>query len=173
MTKMPLTEAPGLSCSGFPLLLFRSDCMFTLSFSTIKIHSPTLLLKSRSPFFLPFLLSAVLENGPRTQIRRSGLQRRSHSQDRSLHRTMYADSPGLPVSFPIRLFCVYSSELTSTSSKDLDYVCPFSAKMFNTLNTSVLPTVPKKYSGKVQFLFRQQIQPWHPSSTLVVSVFLA
>ena len=48
----------------------------------------------------------------------------------------------------------------------LDYVCPFSAKMFNTLYTSVLPDVPKKYPSKVQFLFRQQIQPWHPSSTL-------
>lgn len=49
----------------------------------------------------------------------------------------------------------------------LDYVCPFSAKMFNTLYSSVLPDIPKKYPAKVQFLFRQQIQPWHPSSTLV------
>lgn len=49
----------------------------------------------------------------------------------------------------------------------LDYVCPFSAKMFNTLYTNVLPDVPTKYPSKVQFLFRQQIQPWHPSSTLV------
>lgn len=49
----------------------------------------------------------------------------------------------------------------------LDYVCPFSAKMFGTLYNHVLPQVPKQYSGKVQFLFRQQIQPWHPSSTLV------
>ena len=49
----------------------------------------------------------------------------------------------------------------------LDYVCPFSAKMFNTLYSSVLPSVDKKYASKVQFLFRQQIQPWHPSSTLV------
>lgn len=39
--------------------------------------------------------------------------------------------------------------------------------MFNTLYTSVLPLLPKKYPSKVQFLFRQQIQPWHPSSTLV------
>ena len=39
--------------------------------------------------------------------------------------------------------------------------------MFNTLYTSVLPLLPKKYPAKVQFLFRQQIQPWHPSSTLV------
>ncbi|KAG8527081.1 uncharacterized protein KY384_008510 [Bacidia gigantensis] len=49
----------------------------------------------------------------------------------------------------------------------LDYVCPFSAKMFNTLNSSVLPTLSEKYPAKVQFIFRQQIQPWHPSSTLV------
>jgi hypothetical protein len=41
----------------------------------------------------------------------------------------------------------------------LDYVCPFSAKMFNTLYTSVFPLAKeKKY--KVQFLFRQQVQPW-------------
>ena len=39
--------------------------------------------------------------------------------------------------------------------------------MFQTLYKSVLPNVPKKYPAKVQFLFRQQIQPWHPSSTLV------
>ena len=38
--------------------------------------------------------------------------------------------------------------------------------MFNTLYNTVLPTIPQKYPGKVQFLFRQQIQPWHPSSTL-------
>ena len=39
--------------------------------------------------------------------------------------------------------------------------------MFQTLYNSVLPDIPKKYPAKVQFLFRQQIQPWHPSSTLV------
>jgi hypothetical protein len=49
----------------------------------------------------------------------------------------------------------------------LDYVCPFSAKMFKTVYTSVLPLIREKYPSKVQILFRQQIQPWHPSSTLV------
>ena len=39
--------------------------------------------------------------------------------------------------------------------------------MFNTLHTTVLHTITKKYPSKVQFIFRQQIQPWHPSSTLV------
>ncbi|PNS20200.1 hypothetical protein CAC42_5650 [Sphaceloma murrayae] len=49
----------------------------------------------------------------------------------------------------------------------LDYVCPFSKKMFNTVYTSVVPLVEKKYNGRVQLIFRQQVQPWHPSSTLV------
>ncbi|KAL8707438.1 MAG: hypothetical protein Q9220_007526 [cf. Caloplaca sp. 1 TL-2023] len=49
----------------------------------------------------------------------------------------------------------------------LDYVCPYSAKMFLTLSSSILPTLlPTKYPQKLQFIFRQQIQPWHPSSTL-------
>ena len=39
--------------------------------------------------------------------------------------------------------------------------------MFKTVYSSVLPTIAKKYPSKVQFIFRQQIQPWHPSSTLV------
>lgn len=55
----------------------------------------------------------------------------------------------------------------STLELYLDYVCPFSAKMFNTVYTSVFPVVKQKYADKVQFIFRQQIQPWHPSSTLV------
>ena len=49
----------------------------------------------------------------------------------------------------------------------LDYVCPYSAKMFNTVYTSVFPLIKQKYASKVQILFRQQIQPWHPSSPLV------
>ncbi|KAF2146866.1 uncharacterized protein K452DRAFT_242019 [Aplosporella prunicola CBS 121167] len=49
----------------------------------------------------------------------------------------------------------------------LDYVCPFSKKMFNTLYDSVLPTIKSKYASQLQIIFRQQIQPWHPSSTLV------
>lgn len=53
-----------------------------------------------------------------------------------------------------------------TAGSDLDYVCPFSAILFNTLYTSVLPTIQSKYDGKLQIVFRQQIQPWHPSSTL-------
>ncbi|KAK4983360.1 hypothetical protein LTR66_008855 [Elasticomyces elasticus] len=39
--------------------------------------------------------------------------------------------------------------------------------MFDTVYSSVYPIVEKKYAQKVQIIFRQQIQPWHPSSTLV------
>ncbi|KAI4673255.1 uncharacterized protein J4E88_008867 [Alternaria novae-zelandiae] len=50
----------------------------------------------------------------------------------------------------------------------LDYVCPFSAKMFKTIyETPLRKTLLEKYSDRVQTIFRQQIQPWHPSSTLV------
>lgn len=48
----------------------------------------------------------------------------------------------------------------------LDYVCPFSSKMFKTVYNDVFPIIEKKYATTVQFLFRPQIQPWHPSSTL-------
>ncbi|KAK5631543.1 hypothetical protein RRF57_007257 [Xylaria bambusicola] len=50
----------------------------------------------------------------------------------------------------------------------LDYVCPFSAKQFNTVYNVVAPLIRSnpKWASSVQFIFRQQIQPWHPSSTL-------
>ena len=45
--------------------------------------------------------------------------------------------------------------------------------MFNTVYHDVFPIAEKKYPGKVQFIFRQQIQPWHPSSTLTHEVGVA
>ena len=45
--------------------------------------------------------------------------------------------------------------------------------MFLTLSTSILPLFPQQYAGKLQIIFRQQIQPWHPSSTLVHEAALA
>jgi protein-disulfide isomerase len=49
----------------------------------------------------------------------------------------------------------------------LDYVCPFSSKLFKTFYTSVYPLIQQKYTSPgVRVIFRQQIQPWHPSSTL-------
>lgn len=39
--------------------------------------------------------------------------------------------------------------------------------MFDTVYDGVFPIVRSKYANNVQFIFRQQVQPWHPSSTLV------
>ena len=50
----------------------------------------------------------------------------------------------------------------------LDYVCPFSAKQFLLFYKDVVPLIKSKYTNPgVNVIFRQQIQPWHPSSTLV------
>ncbi|KAI8144489.1 thioredoxin-like protein [Fennellomyces sp. T-0311] len=55
----------------------------------------------------------------------------------------------------------------------LDYVCPFSAKIYKRIREQVWPFVEQTYPNKVQFIFRQQIQPWHATSTLVHEAALA
>ena len=45
----------------------------------------------------------------------------------------------------------------------LDYACPFSAKLFKTVTTQVIP----HYGEKVRFVFYHQPQPWHPQSTML------
>ncbi|CAG8441351.1 11210_t:CDS:2 [Acaulospora morrowiae] len=37
----------------------------------------------------------------------------------------------------------------------------------------VLPYIEQRYPDKIQFLFRHQVQPWHPSSTIVHEASLA
>ncbi|PKS12767.1 hypothetical protein jhhlp_000978 [Lomentospora prolificans] len=51
----------------------------------------------------------------------------------------------------------------------LDYCCPFSAKIFKTLTGTVFPLIRTHpaWSSNLQVIFRQQVQPWHPSSTLM------
>lgn len=63
----------------------------------------------------------------------------------------------------VRLTCALLTDIDTV----LDYVCPFSKKMFDTVYNDVYPIVQSKYPSKVQIIFRQQVQPWHPSSTLV------
>ncbi|KAG0227373.1 hypothetical protein BGW41_003846 [Actinomortierella wolfii] len=55
----------------------------------------------------------------------------------------------------------------------LDYVCPFSAKIWNQVFNHVLPWVEKEYPGRLQVIVRNQIQPWHPTSTIVAEAALA
>lgn len=64
---------------------------------------------------------------------------------------------------------------THTAELYLDYCCPFSAKIFRTLNSAVIPAIKAnpKWAAGIAFVFRQQIQPWHPSSTLMHEAALA
>lgn len=57
----------------------------------------------------------------------------------------------------------------------LDYCCPFSAKIFKTLTDVVVPAIKANHdwSASLNFIFRQQVQPWHPSSTLMHEAALA
>lgn len=57
----------------------------------------------------------------------------------------------------------------------LDYCCPFSAKMFRTLTGAVDPLVRStpRWRSSLALVFRQQVQPWHPSSTLMHEAALA
>ncbi|KAG4302306.1 hypothetical protein PCANB_001478 [Pneumocystis canis] len=54
----------------------------------------------------------------------------------------------------------------------LDFVCPFSKKLFKTVYEQFYPWV---YHNKndIKFIIRLQIQPWHPSSTLLHEAALA
>ncbi|KAK5202921.1 hypothetical protein LTR96_011160 [Exophiala xenobiotica] len=74
----------------------------------------------------------------------------------------------LPPQFSGQLLRASDAKEKHTIELYLDYVCPFSAKFFKTFYKSVVPLIEEKYTNPgVQVIFRQQIQPWHPSSTLV------
>ncbi|OAA62033.1 Thioredoxin-like fold protein [Niveomyces insectorum RCEF 264] len=86
------------------------------------------------------------------------------------HRLVFSDAAGATVA---------DADPLHTVELYLDYVCPFSAKMFNTLYHAVFPALRNPHpdqhapARRVQFLFRHQVQPWHPSSTLVHEAGLA
>ncbi|KAL2005011.1 hypothetical protein VTN00DRAFT_2861 [Thermoascus crustaceus] len=72
----------------------------------------------------------------------------------------------LPPKFAGQQLSAATTRKQHTLELYLDYVCPFSAKLFNTVYNSVRPIIAEKYQSKLQVIFRQHIQPWHPSSTL-------
>ncbi|KAG2202987.1 hypothetical protein INT47_013203 [Mucor saturninus] len=55
----------------------------------------------------------------------------------------------------------------------LDYVCPFSAKIYKKIRQEVWPYIQDTYPDKFQLIFRQQVQPWHASSTVVHEAAIA
>ncbi|KAJ1939498.1 hypothetical protein EC988_007292 [Linderina pennispora] len=54
----------------------------------------------------------------------------------------------------------------------LDYTCPFSAKIWRRLTKDVIPYLASA-EPKVTVVFRHQVQPWHPASTLLHEASLA
>lgn len=138
----------------------------------LHIKIPSFKLQAPSSQFqlqLPPLLSPVRslhkqqEDGSSTQIRRPKVRRNQNSYPTYSRTISYV----LHLRLSLSLWLKHLNTWTSCWLMTVDYVCPFSAKMFNTVYTSVFPLIEKKYASKVQILFRQQIQPWHPSSTLV------
>ncbi|KAI9513293.1 hypothetical protein F5148DRAFT_972244 [Russula earlei] len=57
----------------------------------------------------------------------------------------------------------------------LDYVCPFSGKISVTIDKILKPWVETggPYDGKIKIIFRNQVQPWHGSSTFTHEAGLA
>lgn len=79
---------------------------------------------------------------------------------------LFAAPPIEPTSVP---------HTTHTLELYLDYCCPFSAKLFRALQATVTPLVQAnpQWSRSLAVIFRQQVQPWHPSSTLMHEAALA
>ncbi|ERF71084.1 hypothetical protein EPUS_07756 [Endocarpon pusillum Z07020] len=65
------------------------------------------------------------------------------------------------------------SQVPHTLEIYLDYTCPYSRKLFQTLHPAITSLVTQKYPSTLRVIFRQQIQPWHPSSTLCHEAALA
>ncbi|CAG8475175.1 1968_t:CDS:2 [Acaulospora colombiana] len=53
------------------------------------------------------------------------------------------------------------------------FVCVHSARSANTLETIIKPLLEQKYAGKVKVIFRPQVQPWWPSSSIAHEASLA
>ncbi|KAK4152539.1 thioredoxin-like protein [Chaetomidium leptoderma] len=87
------------------------------------------------------------------------------------HRLTFPDDPLSPAAASN----LNNEEPLHTLEFYLDYVCPFSAKLFKTLTTTIIPHIraTPTLASRLQLIFRQQIQPWHPSSTLVHEAALA
>ncbi|KAJ1727875.1 hypothetical protein LPJ72_005728 [Coemansia sp. Benny D160-2] len=55
----------------------------------------------------------------------------------------------------------------------LDYACPFSAKIWRFLESQLLPSFAQESQQHISVIFRHQVQPWHPNSTLMHEASLA
>ncbi|CCJ29219.1 unnamed protein product [Pneumocystis jirovecii] len=69
-------------------------------------------------------------------------------------------------------FCFGNSASPHCLELFLDFTCPFSKKLFKTVYEQFFPWVQQN-KNDIKFLFRSQVQPWHPSSTLLHEAVLA
>lgn len=69
----------------------------------------------------------------------------------------------------------YSYPNITSSGSDACLTAYHRTELFKTFITSVAPKIraDPKLASKIQVIFRQQVQPWHPSSTLVHEAALA
>lgn len=49
----------------------------------------------------------------------------------------------------------------------LDYICPYSRKLFDCVYSQVIPEVEAQYPGRVSWTFNHQVQPWHPQGAIL------
>lgn len=49
----------------------------------------------------------------------------------------------------------------------LDYVCPYSRRMFDRVYSEVIAEAEARYPGKVAWTFNHQLQPWHPQGAVL------
>jgi len=76
------------------------------------------------------------------------------------HRLTFGDPPSIISSVP---------PTRHTLELFLDYCCPFSAKLLLMLTGNVIPKIKANpaWSPNLEVIFRQQVQPWHPQSTMM------
>ncbi|KAI0092412.1 hypothetical protein BDY19DRAFT_924224 [Irpex rosettiformis] len=73
------------------------------------------------------------------------------------------------------LIIVGSSAAPHTLEFFLDYVCPYSAKIALSIDNILKPLFDAngKYANQTKIIFRNQVQPWHGTSTFVHEASLA
>ncbi|KAJ3155342.1 hypothetical protein HK101_001562 [Irineochytrium annulatum] len=54
-----------------------------------------------------------------------------------------------------------------------DFTCPYSKKSYNRIVKEVVPYLQQNHPGKVSFVFRHQVQPWHPQGIFLHEAAIA
>ncbi|CDR45025.1 CYFA0S16e01266g1_1 [Cyberlindnera fabianii] len=66
-----------------------------------------------------------------------------------------------------------STPAVNTVDIYVDYACRFSCILFTNWYENIYPKLSEAYGNKIQFIFRHQVQVWHPTSTMMHEASLA